>query len=277
MAAGYMLGQQGAERLERERLALLERVHDPSTMAALERTGVGAGWRCLDVGAGAGSVTRWLADRVAPGGEVVALDLETRLLDPMRTAAGVSVRRGDIMAGPPELDAYDLVHARLLLLHLPDRAAAVTNLASAARPGGWVVVGDVDFTTLEAVDPPPAWSVVWASFLAAVAQAGWEVACGRSLARRLAAAGLEQVGGAGACESVPGGGVRCELTARTIERLRDRVLAMDGVTAADLDGALAGLRDPGRTFISPTSWNAWGRRPCLVSPGPRPTGTELPG
>ena len=87
----YILDQQGAEQAERERLALVERYHDPISVAALERLGVDAGWRCLDVGAGAGSIARWLAERVLPAGEVLATDLDTRLLEPL-TASGVQRR-----------------------------------------------------------------------------------------------------------------------------------------------------------------------------------------
>ena len=49
---------------ERERLRLLEDSFDPGTFRWLDQLGVGSGWRCLEVGAGGGSVARWLADRV---------------------------------------------------------------------------------------------------------------------------------------------------------------------------------------------------------------------
>ncbi len=151
---GYLLDQQPAEHSERERLALGERLHDPVSQAHLERLGVVRGWRCLDVGAGAGSLVRWLAGRVLPDGEVLATDLDTRLLEPL-AACGVRVARADITSGPPAEARFDLVHARLLLIHLPDRASAVIQMAAAARPGGWVMTGDIDFTSLVALDPWP--------------------------------------------------------------------------------------------------------------------------
>ena len=66
---------------ERLRLAGLEEALDPGTRAHLARLGVSPGWRCLEIGAGGGSIALWLAERVAPRGEVLATDLETNYLD----------------------------------------------------------------------------------------------------------------------------------------------------------------------------------------------------
>jgi SAM-dependent methyltransferase len=254
----YLLDHQGAERAECERLELVEHYHDPSTVSVLEQLGVADGWRCLDVGAGGGSVARWLAARVLPGGEVVATDLDTRLLEPL-AQVGVCVKRGDITAGPPAVGAFDLVHARLLLIHLPRRVRATGQLAAAARPGGWVVVGDIDFTTFAPLAPWPGWKGVWESFLLAVEHAGWDVACGRRLTMLLASVGLEQVQTEATGGSARGGELPCELLARTLERHRDRLLAMD-VPPGDLDTTMGELRNPAHEFITPTVWAAWGRK-----------------
>ena len=66
---------------ERERLELMGAWLDPSTFRQLEVLGCGPGWRCLEVGPGAGTTARWMGGRVAPGGHVVALDVDTRFLD----------------------------------------------------------------------------------------------------------------------------------------------------------------------------------------------------
>ena len=57
---------------ERERLRLLGQLMDPMTTGRLERLRVGRGWRCLEVGAGDGSVARWLAGLVGPEGQVAS-------------------------------------------------------------------------------------------------------------------------------------------------------------------------------------------------------------
>ncbi|MBV9281043.1 MAG: class I SAM-dependent methyltransferase [Chloroflexi bacterium] len=102
---------------ERQRLVLLEEAHDPVTIRQLEAVEVGKGWRCAEVGAGAGSIARWLAERVGATGRVIALDLDTRFLD-AASYTNLEVRRQDIVHDPLEEGAYDLIHARYLLMHL---------------------------------------------------------------------------------------------------------------------------------------------------------------
>ena len=70
----YLLSQQGALDLEQSRLRLLQEYHDPLTIRQLDAIGAGAGWRCLDVGAGGGSVTQMLGERVSRTGSVLAVD-----------------------------------------------------------------------------------------------------------------------------------------------------------------------------------------------------------
>lgn len=119
----------------------LAQMFDAHTFAILEPVAVRPGQRCLDLGAGGGSVTRWLADRVGPAGEVVAVDIDTTHL---ATGPGVTVHRHDINDGLPGPVAgpYDLIHARNTLAHLPRRDEIFAGLVDALAPGGWLVVGD---------------------------------------------------------------------------------------------------------------------------------------
>src|SRR5262245_14419425 len=136
----YSLSQDGAEQAERDRLALLEQVCDPMTTRLLEDVGVEKGWRCLDVGAGAGSVTRLLAGAVGPEGAVLAVDLDTRLLDHLAGDV-IEVRRLDLLSESAGTD-FDLVHARHVLMHLPNRLEALSCMVAALRPGGVLAIGD---------------------------------------------------------------------------------------------------------------------------------------
>ncbi len=102
----------------RRRLQLLETVYDRATTRRLEATGVGAGWHCAEVGAGGGSVTRWLCDRVGPSGRVLAVDIDTRFVDELDHPS-LEVRRQDIVTQPLRAGEFDLVHARAVLMHLP--------------------------------------------------------------------------------------------------------------------------------------------------------------
>ena len=137
---------------ELARLKLLEALCDPWTFRYLDGIGVRQGWRCLEVGAGAGSVVRWLSERVGSAGRVVAADLDPRFLGDLR-APNVEVRRCDITQDDIEPASYDLVHTRALLMHMNDPADVLRRMAAALRPGGWLVAEDGDFGTVESLDP----------------------------------------------------------------------------------------------------------------------------
>lgn len=118
---------------ELTRLKLIEEFNDPSTLRHLDAIGVAEGWRCLEVGAGAGSVVRWLSQRVGPAGNIVAADLDLRFLGDI-SAQNVEVRRCDITQDPIEPSSYDLVHARSVLMHLRDPVAVLRRMTAALRP-----------------------------------------------------------------------------------------------------------------------------------------------
>ncbi len=134
---GYLLANPAAARNE-----ALAQLFDPSTFRQLDATGIGPGGRCWEVGAGGATVPLWLAERVGPAGLVLATDLDTAGLPagqpPLR------VFRHDIGVEPPPETDLDLVHARLVLTHVPQRAAALDTMVAAVRPGGWVVLEDAD-------------------------------------------------------------------------------------------------------------------------------------
>src|SRR5689334_15784779 len=119
----------------RARLKAAEDLLDEGTQRVLDRIGVATGWQCLEIGAGGGSIARWLADRVGPQGRVVATDISTRDLD-RSGRQNLEVRQHDIVNDPLETDTYDLVHARLLLEHLPARDVAFRKLVESLKPGG---------------------------------------------------------------------------------------------------------------------------------------------
>src|SRR4051794_5254950 len=136
---GYLLANQRAEA--GQRFDALAELFDASTFRHLIAVGLGPGWRVWEVGAGGPSVPAWLADQVGTTGRVLATDIDTRWLD---GTPGVEVRRHDVGAEPPPHGPFDLVHARLLLVHVPDRDTALVRMGAAVRPGGWLVVEDAD-------------------------------------------------------------------------------------------------------------------------------------
>jgi SAM-dependent methyltransferase len=120
---------------------------DPVTIAHFERIGVDVGWSCLEVGGGGGSLGAWLGRRVGESGSVLVTDIDPRWIG-SEVAANVEVRRHDIVNDELEEGRFDLAHARLVLLHLPERDRVLAKMISALKPGGWLLIDDFDCSWL---------------------------------------------------------------------------------------------------------------------------------
>jgi SAM-dependent methyltransferase len=247
------------------RLRLLEARYDPRTFRRLGMFGPLAGARCLEVGAGAGSVARWLAARVGPAGQVVATDTDPRFLADAEKA-GAEVRRHDILADPLEPGRYDLVHCRALLLHLADPPLAVRNMAAAIRPGGWLLVEDADYVSLVAADPlhPRAArfdQTVRKLFTFFAASGTFDPFFGRRLPSLVNAAGLAETGSEAMACHRRGGSREAELLRRSLERVNPVVLAHGIVRQEELDAVFAATADLSFSFLDALSVAGWGRVP----------------
>jgi SAM-dependent methyltransferase len=248
------------------RLRLLEARYDPHTFRRLGMFGPLAGARCLEVGAGAGSVARWLAAEAGPAGQVVATDTNPRFLADAEEI-GVEVRRHDILAGPLEPGRYDLVHCRALLLHLADPQRAVRNMAAALRPGGWLLIEDADYITLAAANPahPAAarFDHVTRRLLAFFAAWGvFDPFLGRCLPSLVAAAGLAEAGSEAIACHQRGGSGEAELLRRSLERMNPMILSNSVAGQQELKAVCAATADPSFRFLDALSIAAWGRAPC---------------
>src|SRR5204862_4966475 len=134
---------------EGARLRLIEEAYDPTTHALLERLGVDVGWRCAEIGAGAGSIAAWLGERVGPVGRVVAIDRDIRHLGWI-DAPNITVRACDIVADDLERGQFDLVHFRGLLEHVRDVDRALRQMTDSLAPGGWLLGEGGDFGRYQA-------------------------------------------------------------------------------------------------------------------------------
>lgn len=123
--------------------ALRDDVYRRPLATALERLGVGPGWRCADVGAGGGDVAVALAAIVGRSGRVYAVDSDPLSRDEVARAAAAHSQVVAITQAGEDLllpEAVDLAFCRFLLLHVLDPQVVVARMAGAVRPGGWVVV-----------------------------------------------------------------------------------------------------------------------------------------
>jgi ubiquinone/menaquinone biosynthesis C-methylase UbiE len=138
-----------------DRVAALSQLFDSGTIHHLEERGVAAGWHCLEVGGGGGSMAAWLSERVGPNGRVTVTDINTRFLESLQRP-NLEVRRHNIVTDPLPEATFDLVHARLVLMHLPERDAVLARLIKALKPGGWLL--DEEFDVLSMYTDPASMS-----------------------------------------------------------------------------------------------------------------------
>lgn len=246
---------------ELDRLRLVEDLFDSSTIGYLNAVGVGPGWRCLEVGAGAGSVAAWLARRVGPTGRVVATDLQTDFLEEL-AHPGVEIRRHDITVDDLEEAAFDLIHARMVLQHVPERDLALKRMAAALAPGGVLVEEDLDCGSLAAVPGPRAafFERCMPPLFGLMERGGYDPYFGRRLPAALRTAGLADIGGEGRIALGLFGSVAGEMWRLTVERFRDALAADGRLSPSDVDELIALHEDEDFAFLYPAMVTAWGYR-----------------
>jgi SAM-dependent methyltransferase len=253
------------EAFERERLAQLTAISDPITARRLTDLGVGPGWRCLEVGAGTGTIARWLAERVGPTGRVVATDLNPRFLDG-HGLANLEVRHHNLLDDGLEAAHYDLVHSRFVLQHLPDPTLGLRRLAEAVRPGGWLFDEEFDGTLFGAADPAHPRAAAFNRRMRALWDAMQAVGhidsvFGRRLPALMEGFGFREVGHEGVTLLGRGGSPLAGFVQRSLGLLRPRFIAAGVLTDADFDALRQDCDDPAFWFVGYTAYGAWGRRP----------------
>lgn len=183
-----------AERIaEHERLIAQGPLFDPLTRRLLQAAGLAPGMRVLDLGSGAGNVARLAAQLVGPGGAVVGIDADpaaVELASRHATAPNVEFRVADAQTLDGIEGGFDAVTGRLVLLFLPDPAAALREAAARVRPGGLVCMHEADLAYLWASPQPALWGQVRAWFLETLEKAGSETRMGPKLHSLFTEAGL---------------------------------------------------------------------------------------
>lgn len=246
-------------RAARQRLQCLEECCDPLTDRNLDRVGLGAGWHCLEVGAGAGSVVRRLCERVGRDGRVVAVDLEPALLDGL-AAPNLEVRQLDVVAEELPEAAFDLVHTRAVLMHIPQRMEVLPKLVRALRPGGVLLLEEVDISP--GLDNPDeevfrrSYEVMERPITAAGADLRWAA----TMSALLGPAGLVDVGGTKDRMTFTGASPLAEFFRLTWLQLLESQPYTDEERAA-IEAGRDVIARPGGDYVAWDFVAAWGRRP----------------
>ncbi|MFD6396580.1 class I SAM-dependent methyltransferase [Nocardia sp. NPDC060249] len=239
-----------------ERLALLGAAYDPESIALARRLGVGAGWRCLEAGAGGGSFARWLCDATAPGGRVLAVDADPRHLTDLPRRGG-EVARMDLVTDELPESAFDFVHTRFVLLHIAQRDIVLQRLVRALAPGGVLLLEEGD--GLGVLDElPGAFGEVWRAFARSTETAGANQAWARDLPEHLGAVGLVDVRAEAQIPMFRGGSPMAHMWNLTWAQVHETLIALD-VSPEVIAAAQAELADERRWFYAPPTIRVWGR------------------
>lgn len=227
---------------EKKRLALMSQLLDPMHRRYIESLGINRDARVLEVGCGNGSMSVWMAEHVAPAGQVVAVDLDLSLVNDTH-ASGVEFREGDIVAGPVDPGSFDFVTARAVLHHVAGARAATGNLVASLRPGGVILLVEPDFLPVSVAEPIEI-RTFWNGWLAWSRERGIDYHIGRTLAPQLAAYGLKEIEGTAETAIYHGGSPWADYWRETITELRGDLLQSGKLNDALIDTFLAHCADP---------------------------------
>lgn len=257
----------------RERLRILARVMRPTTRGLLERVGVGRGMACLDVGCGGGDVSFEIARLVAPGGRIVGIDLDGTKIELARTEAAalelpaVEFRVSEVEQIGGDLQ-FDFAYARFLLTHLSDPASVLTRMHGLLRPGGMIVVEDIDFSGHFCHPDSAAFRRYVDLYTEVVRKRGADADIGPKLPGLLLDAGYRDV----EMNVVQPAGLEGEaklIAAITMENIADSVVTEGLTSRAEVDDVIAELyrlAEDRRTVMSlPRVVQVWGNRDATLA------------
>ncbi len=266
--AVYALGSSLGESVRLQRQAE-ELAADSATL--LDRVSLRPGQAAIDLGCGPRGILDLLAGRVAPAGRVVGLDADpahaamAAEFAATRGLSSVDVITADASSTGLPAGSFDLVHARTLLVNLPDPAAVAAEMVRLARPGGWVASMEPDTELTLCYPPHPAFGRLCEIFTVAFRCNGADPWIGRRVPELLRQAGLADVGVEAIAQMYPPGNSRRTIRLDLVRSMRPQVLEIGLASAAELDdldtAARAHLDDPHTVVIYGLLILTWGRKP----------------
>jgi 2-polyprenyl-3-methyl-5-hydroxy-6-metoxy-1,4-benzoquinol methylase len=250
---------------ERTRLRLLQQSLDALTVQRLEQIGVKPGWHCLEVGAGVGSIAHWLAKRVGQEGRVVATDIDMRFLDNAHEP-NLEIRHHNILVDDLEQGSYDLAHTRAVLMHLADPGLAISKMAAAVRPGGWLFLEEFDWLSFGAIEPTNDASDMFSQKMEVLAKTLQtfrilNLYLGRHLRQLLERAGFSDLSNAGITGISRGGELSAHFLLMTLQVAGPPLIGAGVLTEQDMALLQQLLTDPSFYYIDATNFGVWGKRP----------------
>ena len=258
-----------AARQANQRFASLETLYDPWTISHLEATGIGPGWQYWEVGAGGGSIAAWLGEHCGPTGHVLVTDIDPRYLveSALLDKPQIEIQYHDIANDPLPEQLFDLIHARLVLFHVPTREQALQRMMTALKPGGWLILDEYDRTLIDLSYPTTdvVASALYHKMFEALSRVmearGIDLAWGRSLYRRLQEFGLVGVGMEGYMFVWKGRSACASMMRANFEQVREKATGARFITNEEVDQVFSLLDDPDFAISQHLMFTSWGRRP----------------
>lgn len=249
--------------IERVRLSMLAETLDPGTFRLLERVGVTAGMHVLEVGAGTGSVSAWLAERVGPDGRVMSTDIDLRFHADM--PPNVIVRQHDVARDRLPSEHFHLVHARAVIQHIAEREAVMARLADALCPGGAMVIEDGAMAEFAEQTLPEPLGSIHRIVATASAQQWRDPQAGVRILGWMRDLGLQDLDARGGVRIMRPHEASGEWWFLALDRAVRRLVESGVVSESDATTALEQMRAPSFAMLGPTSIATIGRKPTSTS------------
>jgi SAM-dependent methyltransferase len=267
----YALGQSRGEsaRLQRQADELA-----PESASLLDRVGLTRGQHAIDLGCGPRGVIELMCERALPGGRVVGLDADpnhvamARELVAKLGLSDVQILLGDARRTDLPSNAFDVVHARTLLITVPEPAVILAEMIRLARPGGWVASLEPDTECVICYPPHPAFDRLCEIFAGAFSRNGADPHMGRRLAELYHSAGLTDVNVDARAAAYPLGHSRREIRADLVRAMHSQIVDMGLADEAELDAVDAAVRNhlanPDVVVMPGVNFLVCGRKPTAA-------------
>jgi len=265
----YALGRDRGESARLQRQAEELR---PDSAALLDWVGLGPGQEAIDLGCGPRGILDLLAERVAPGGHVTGLDTDpshvtmAREFAAQRGLASVRIVAADARRTGLRAGSFDVVHARTLLVNVPEPTEVLAEMVRLAKPGGWVASLEPDVESPVCYPAHPAYTRMWELFHVAFSRHGADLIIGRRLAELYRQAGLQEIGVEARARVCHPGDSRRTIGPDLVRSIHPVIVRLGLADQAELDALDRAVRihlDDPRTLVMPhLSFLAWGRKPA---------------
>jgi|SRR5665213_215187 len=260
----------GGTQAERDRLLAQAKQYEPSANWLLDQIGIQPGWRAVDIGCGPIGILNLLSQRVGPRGSVVGLEREQRFVEMARVEiaklglGNVTMVKADALNTGLEKISFDLVHERLVMINVSAREVFLSEMLSLLRPGGTVVLEDVDNVSWLCQPAHPSWDILLNAFHTAFHAGGGDGFVGRRLPVLLRAAGVQNIQIKVTVETPILGDYRRTHLISLIDSVRDKIIARGLLKETELnehrEALTRHLNDPATTVIDKLLVQCWGQK-----------------